>query len=82
MPPTSAAELLRYSILTAWGVVVLGAIILRYNSDKLNGTVRRYLAYLGYVDPRDLQGPAAQLSAQNPTQSPSAGNSNSKSIAV
>jgi len=78
MSPVNGAEILRYSILAAWGIILLAAIVLRYNSDKVNGTVRRYLAYLGYVDPRDLPGSAAQLSVQNQ----SAGNSNSKSIAV
>ncbi len=78
MLPTDTALLLRYSILAAWVIVICAAMILRHNSDKLNGTVRRYLAYLGYVDPRDLPGSAAPLSVQDHP----AGNSKSKSTAV
>jgi hypothetical protein len=78
MSPFHTGEFLRYSVLAAWGAVVLLAIILRYNSAKLSGTVRRYLAYIGYIDPRDLPGSAAELSVQDQA----GGNSRSKSIAV
>jgi hypothetical protein len=63
-------DLLRYSILAAWAIVTIGAIVLRHRAENLNSGWRRYLAYLGYVDPRDLPSSTAKALPQNP---PSAG---------
>jgi hypothetical protein len=61
----NSADFLRYLILAGWGIVIVGAIVLRYNSKSLSATVRRYLAYLGYVDPQDLPGFRAPLVPDN-----------------
>jgi hypothetical protein len=76
MFPIHSADLLRILILSGWGIAIVGAIILRYNSQKLNPALRRYLAYLGYVDPRDLPGSWPQLREKSSIQKRSAASSN------
>jgi hypothetical protein len=76
MPPQAIPDLLRVVILSGWAITILAAIILRYNSQKLNPTLRRYLAYLGYVDPSDLPGCQPQLKSENSTTNSPAANSN------
>jgi hypothetical protein len=63
-----SADFLRYLILAGWGIVIVAAIVLRYNSEKLSVTVRRYLAYLGYIDPKDLPGFRAPLLPESPVK--------------
>jgi hypothetical protein len=57
------AEIVRLSVLGAWAVVLAGSVVLRWNASKLSPAVLRYLAYLGYTDPRDL----LNSPASNPT---------------
>lgn len=68
----NSADLLRYSILAAWAIVILGAIVLRYNAEKLNTGWRRYLAYLGYTNPQDLPGSSDVLLESQPPNPPAA----------
>jgi hypothetical protein len=65
MFPKAIPDLLQALILSGWGITIFGAIILRYNSQKLNPKLRRYLAYLGYVDPSDLPGSRPQSTSKS-----------------
>jgi hypothetical protein len=75
MFPKAIPDLLRTLIFSGWGIAIVGAIILRYNSQKLNPKLRRYLAYLGHVDPNDLPGSSPQLTSKSSNQNSSVGSS-------
>jgi hypothetical protein len=76
----NGADLLRYSILAAWAIVILGAIVLRYNAEKLNTGWRRYLAYVGYIDPQDLPGSSEVQLPQSPAANPPAAKANTFAV--
>jgi hypothetical protein len=76
----NSGDLLRYFVLAVWAIVILGAIVLRYNAEKLNSGWRRYLAYLGYIDPQDLPGSSSHLLPQSPLPNPPAEKANTHAV--